>query len=132
MPTEPAYQRIKERGAANEDGARLRATIAGLRQAIAFKKKELGQLRADVAALVRAVNQLTMKTSSSATRTPPTAASSSSPTEHRPDPATDDGQEEDRRNPIRALERGRRHRTRRDTPVPQRLDLGKLKPPLAA
>jgi septal ring factor EnvC (AmiA/AmiB activator) len=53
------YQRIRERGSANEDEARLRATIARLRQTIANKNKELAQLRADVPALVRAVNQLT-------------------------------------------------------------------------
>lgn len=53
------YQRIKERGGANEDEARLRATIATLRKTIASKNKELAQLRADVPALVRAVNQLT-------------------------------------------------------------------------
>ena len=55
------YQRIRERGSANEDEARLRATIARLRQTIANKNKELAQLRADVPALVRAVNQLTME-----------------------------------------------------------------------
>ncbi len=55
------YQRIRDRGAANEDEARLRATIARLRQTIANKNKELAQLRADVPALVRAVNQLTME-----------------------------------------------------------------------
>ena len=55
------YQRIRERGADNEDEARLRATIAQLRQTIAAKNKELAQLRADVPALVRAVNQLTLE-----------------------------------------------------------------------
>ncbi len=55
------YQRIRERGSANEDEARLRATIARLRQTIANKNKELAQLRADVPALVRVVNQLTME-----------------------------------------------------------------------
>ena len=55
------YQRIRERGADNEDEARLRATIARLRQTIANKNKELAQLRADVPALVRAVNQLTLE-----------------------------------------------------------------------
>ena len=55
------YQRIKERGADNEDEARLRATIARLRKTIAGKNKELAQLRADVPALVRAVNQLTLE-----------------------------------------------------------------------
>jgi hypothetical protein len=55
------YQRIRERGAPNEDEARLRATIAGLRQTLAGKNKALAQLRADVPALVRAVNQLTLE-----------------------------------------------------------------------
>lgn len=55
------YQRLKERGTDNEDEARLRATIARLRQAIAAKNKELAQLRTDVPALVRAVNQLTLE-----------------------------------------------------------------------
>lgn len=55
------YQRIKARGVDNGDEARLRATIAQLRKTIAGKNKELAQLRADVPALVRAVNQLTME-----------------------------------------------------------------------
>ena len=55
------YQRIRERGADNGDEARLRATIAKLRQTIAGKNRELAQLRADVPALVRAVNQLTLE-----------------------------------------------------------------------
>ena len=55
------YQRIKERGAPNEDEARLRADSARLRQTIAGKNKELAQLRADVPALVRAVHQLTLE-----------------------------------------------------------------------
>lgn len=55
------YQRIRESGAANEDEARLRATIARLRQTVASKNKELSQLRADVPALVRAVHQLTLE-----------------------------------------------------------------------
>jgi septal ring factor EnvC (AmiA/AmiB activator) len=55
------YLRIRERGADNGDEARLRATIAKLKQTIAAKNKELAQLRADVPALVRAVNQLAME-----------------------------------------------------------------------
>jgi septal ring factor EnvC (AmiA/AmiB activator) len=55
------YQRIRERGADNADEARLRATIAKLRQTIASKNKKLAQLRADVPALVRAVHQLTLE-----------------------------------------------------------------------
>lgn len=38
-----------------------RATIAKLKQTIAAKNKELAQLRADVPALVRVVNQLTLE-----------------------------------------------------------------------
>jgi len=55
------YRRIKERGADNGDEARLRATIAKLKQTIAAKNKELAQIRADVPALVRVVNQLTLE-----------------------------------------------------------------------
>jgi septal ring factor EnvC (AmiA/AmiB activator) len=55
------YKRVKDTGADNEDGARLRATIARLRQTIAGKNRELAQLRADVPALVRAVSQLTLE-----------------------------------------------------------------------
>jgi hypothetical protein len=55
------YDRIKGSGAHNEDEARLRATIARLRQTIANKNRELAQLRADVPALVRAVSQLTLE-----------------------------------------------------------------------
>lgn len=55
------YQRIRDRGADNGDEARLRATIAKLRQTIDGKNRELAQLRADVPALVRAVNQLTLE-----------------------------------------------------------------------
>ena len=55
------YQRIRERGADNEDEARLRATIARLKNTIAAKNKELAQLRTDVSALVRAANQLTLE-----------------------------------------------------------------------
>lgn len=55
------YQRVKARGADNGDEARLRATIARLKKTIEGKNRELAQLRADVPALVRAVNQLTME-----------------------------------------------------------------------
>ena len=55
------YQRIRDRRADNGDEARLRATSAKLRQTIAGKNRELAQLRADVPALVRAVNQLTLE-----------------------------------------------------------------------
>jgi len=55
------YQGIRERGADNGDEARLRATIAKLRQTAANKNRELAQLRADVPALVRVVHQLTLE-----------------------------------------------------------------------
>jgi len=55
------YQRIRERGADNGDEARLRAIIAKLKQTIAAKNKELTQIRADVPALVRVVNHLTLE-----------------------------------------------------------------------
>lgn len=55
------YKRISERGAPNEDEARLRADNARLRKSLAKKGKELAQARADVKALVRAVNQLTVE-----------------------------------------------------------------------
>ena len=55
------YQRIRDCRADNGDEARLRATIAKLRQTIAGKNRELAQLRAGVPALVRAVSQLTLE-----------------------------------------------------------------------
>jgi chromosome segregation ATPase len=55
------YQRIKESCADSGDEARLRATIAKLKQTIAAKNKELAQIRADVPALVRVVHQLTLE-----------------------------------------------------------------------
>jgi hypothetical protein len=55
------YQRVKEKGTDNGDEVRLRATIARLKKTIAAKNRELAQLRADVPALVRAVNQLTLE-----------------------------------------------------------------------
>jgi hypothetical protein len=72
------YQRVRERGADNEDEARLRATIARLRKTIDGKNRELAQLRADVPALVRAVSHSPWKTSSSATCALLAAASSRS------------------------------------------------------
>lgn len=54
------YQCVKQRGGPSEDETRLRATIAKLR-AIDNKNRELQQLRADVPALVRVVNQLTLE-----------------------------------------------------------------------
>jgi septal ring factor EnvC (AmiA/AmiB activator) len=55
------YARIKDRGATPEIEAQLRATIAKLKKTIANKNEELRQLRTDVPALVRAVNQLTLE-----------------------------------------------------------------------
>jgi regulator of replication initiation timing len=52
---------VQERGATPEAEARLRATIVTLKNTIASKNKELDQLRADVPALVRAINQLTLE-----------------------------------------------------------------------
>ncbi|MFJ9321082.1 hypothetical protein [Streptomyces globisporus] len=54
------YERVKERGATPDAEARLRATIVKLKKTIANKNEELDQLRADVPALVRTVNQLTL------------------------------------------------------------------------
>lgn len=55
------YARVAERGAPSEVETRLRATIAALKKTIANKNAELVQLRADVPALVRAVNSLTLE-----------------------------------------------------------------------
>jgi hypothetical protein len=55
------YTRVAERGAPSEVETRLQATIAALKKTIANKNTELAQLRADVPALVRAVNQLTLE-----------------------------------------------------------------------
>jgi|SRR5271166_59044 len=55
------YQRVKERGGPLEIETQLRATISKLRATIDNKNRELNQLRADVPALVRVVNQLTME-----------------------------------------------------------------------
>jgi hypothetical protein len=52
------YQRIKEGGGNNEDEARLRAANAKLSKSLSARGKELAQARADIRALVRAVNQL--------------------------------------------------------------------------
>jgi hypothetical protein len=54
-------QCVKERGGPSEDEKRLRATTAKLRVTIDNKNRELLQLRADVPALVRVVNQLTLE-----------------------------------------------------------------------
>ena len=55
------YQCVQERGGPSEVETRLRVTIAKLRVIIGNKNRELQQLRADVPALVRVVNQLTLE-----------------------------------------------------------------------
>ncbi|WP_297546939.1 hypothetical protein [Amycolatopsis sp.] len=55
------YERTRERGAPPEVETRLRATITKLKKTITNKNVELDQLRSDVPALVRAVNQLTLE-----------------------------------------------------------------------
>jgi chromosome segregation ATPase len=55
------YERIKERGATPDVEARLRTTVIKLKETITNKNKELKQLRADVPALVRTINQLTLE-----------------------------------------------------------------------
>lgn len=56
------YQRVREHGGGASDiEARLRADITRLKKTIANKNAELAQLRTDVPALVRAVNQLTLE-----------------------------------------------------------------------
>jgi chromosome segregation ATPase len=55
------YARVAERGAPSEVETRLRATITALKKTIANKNAELAQLRTDVPALVRTVNQLTLE-----------------------------------------------------------------------
>jgi len=55
------YQRVKERGGPLELETQLRATISKLRATIDNKNRELNQLRADIPALVRVINQLTME-----------------------------------------------------------------------
>ena len=55
------YQHVQERGGPSELETRLRGIIAKLRKTIDNKTRELQQLRADVPALVRVVNQLTLE-----------------------------------------------------------------------
>ncbi|MFH8553986.1 hypothetical protein [Streptomyces celluloflavus] len=55
------YERVKERGATPDAEARLRTTIVKLKKTIASKNQELDRFRADVPALVRVVNQLTLE-----------------------------------------------------------------------
>ncbi|MEV7930645.1 hypothetical protein [Kitasatospora sp. NPDC088779] len=58
------YEHVQQRGAVLDTEARLRATIAKLKKTVAAKNKELSQLRVDVPAMVRVVNQLTMENQS--------------------------------------------------------------------
>jgi predicted nuclease with TOPRIM domain len=55
------YEHIKEKGTPSDVEVRLRAQIVKLKKTIANKNQELAQLRQDVPALVRAVNQLTLE-----------------------------------------------------------------------
>ncbi|MEU5547519.1 hypothetical protein AB0G85_35015 [Streptomyces sioyaensis] len=55
------YEHVRQRGSMTDAEARLRATITKLKKTIANKNAELEQLRADVPALVRTVNQLTLE-----------------------------------------------------------------------
>ncbi|MFF4948953.1 hypothetical protein [Streptomyces chattanoogensis] len=55
------YGRVRERGATPDVEARLRKKIVDLKKTIANKNEELDQLRADVPALVRVINQLTLE-----------------------------------------------------------------------
>jgi hypothetical protein len=55
------YQRVTQRGAVPDVETRLRATVAKLKKTIVNKNEELTRLRADVPALVRVVNQLTLE-----------------------------------------------------------------------
>lgn len=52
------YEHVKQRGATADVEIRLRATITTLKKTIASSRQELAQLRADVPALVRVINQL--------------------------------------------------------------------------
>ena len=49
------------RGGPNELKTRLRATIAKLRGTVEHKNRELHQLRGDIPALVRVINQLNVE-----------------------------------------------------------------------
>ncbi len=55
------YQHVRERGGPSEVEARLRKTIAKLRATSENKTGELNQLRADVPALVRVIQQPTIE-----------------------------------------------------------------------
>jgi chromosome segregation ATPase len=53
------YKRVQELGATPDVEVRLREQITKLKKTIANKDRELNQLRSDVPALVRVINQLT-------------------------------------------------------------------------
>lgn len=55
------YEQVKQTGATPDVEARFRSSISKLKKTIANKNKELGELRTDVPALIRAVNQLTLE-----------------------------------------------------------------------
>jgi septal ring factor EnvC (AmiA/AmiB activator) len=55
------YQQVRERGGPSEVEDRLRKTISKLQATSDNKTRELNQLRADVPALVRVINQLTIE-----------------------------------------------------------------------
>lgn len=52
------YEHVRQRGATPDVEIRLRAIITRLKETIASSNRELAQLRADVPALVRVINQL--------------------------------------------------------------------------
>lgn len=55
------YERVRQRGATPDVETRLRATIVKLKTTIANKNAELNRLRADLPALVRVINQLSLE-----------------------------------------------------------------------
>ena len=52
------YEHVRQRGATPDAELRLRAAITALKKTIAGNNRELAQLRGDVPALVRVINQL--------------------------------------------------------------------------
>lgn len=55
------YQHVQQLGGPSELETRLRSIIAKLKSTIANKNRELRQLRSDVPALIRVVNQLSLE-----------------------------------------------------------------------
>ncbi|MEV3871611.1 hypothetical protein [Streptomyces sp. NPDC049906] len=55
------YERVRQRRATPEVETRLRTTIVKLKTTIANKNAQLNRLRADVPALVRVINQLSLE-----------------------------------------------------------------------